>query len=123
MALPIALIKTSSATGLVKNSTAPAFMALTVIGTSACPVIKMIGMSIRSPAINDCSSRPLRPGKVTSNTRQLGTEARGKLRKPWAGFEDLRSPSSLNNQRFQCLSHRWIIIHDEHDRCRRKHRK
>src|SRR5271168_3862697 len=39
--------------------------------------MKIMGMSIRSPAISDCNSRPLRPGNVTSNTRQLGANARG----------------------------------------------
>ena len=34
--------------GFVRNSTAPAFIARTVIGMSPCPVMKMIGMSVRS---------------------------------------------------------------------------
>src|SRR5216683_3296772 len=35
--------------------------------------MKMIGMSVRSTATRFCRSRPLRPGRETSSTRQLGT--------------------------------------------------
>src|SRR5216684_3933845 len=46
---------------------------------SPCPVMKMIGKSGR-PAMRLCSSRPLRAGKPTSSTRQLGTDSRGQTR-------------------------------------------
>src|SRR5258707_13297529 len=39
--------------------------------------MNMIGMAVRSTATRFCSSRPLRPGRETSSTRQLGTSARG----------------------------------------------
>src|SRR2546427_2066050 len=42
--------------------------------------MKMIGTSVRSIATRFCSSRPLRPGRETSSTRQLGTSARGRAR-------------------------------------------
>src|SRR5438309_11177846 len=42
--------------------------------------MKMIGMSGRSTATRPCRSRPLRPGRETSSTRQLGTEIRGRAR-------------------------------------------
>src|ERR1051326_3007351 len=80
MACRIALNSTSSSKGLVKNSTAPAFIALTVMGTSPWPVIKMIGMSVLSEAISFCSSRPLSSGRETSSTRQLGASGRGRAR-------------------------------------------
>src|SRR5580704_8611515 len=76
----MAVNRTSSLNGFVKNSTAPAFMAWTVMGTSPYPVIKMIGMSVRSTATRFCNSRPLRPGRETSSTRQLGTRALGQER-------------------------------------------
>src|SRR5258705_9017182 len=38
---------------------------------SPCPVMKMIGMSRRSPSFF-CRSSPLSPGSETSSTRQLG---------------------------------------------------
>src|SRR5437879_333279 len=41
--------------------------------------MKMIGMSLR-PARRFCRSRPLRSGRETSSTRQLGTEKRGRDR-------------------------------------------
>src|SRR5580658_5756606 len=44
----------------------------------------MIGMSARSTATRFCRSRPLRPGRDTSRTRQLGTEGRGRVRNSWA---------------------------------------
>src|SRR6266446_4399706 len=42
--------------------------------------MKMIGMSARSTATRCCRSRPLRPGMLTSSTRQLGATARGRAR-------------------------------------------
>ena len=72
MAPRMASNSTSSLNGFVRNSTAPAFIACTVIGTSPWPVMKMIGMSVRSASCF-CSSRPLSPGSVTSSTRQHGT--------------------------------------------------
>src|SRR5262249_6690414 len=62
----------SSLNGFVRNSTAPAFIACTVIGTSPWPVMKMIGILVRSASCF-CNSRPLIPGSVTSSTRQHGT--------------------------------------------------
>jgi hypothetical protein len=47
---------------LVKNSTAPACIACTVIGISPWPVIKIIGMARSASASRCCSSSPLRPG-------------------------------------------------------------
>src|SRR5215831_8158909 len=79
MARPIAFSSTSSPNGLVKNSTAPAFIACTVVGTSPYPVMKMTGMSARS--MRRCwRSRPLRLGSVTSRTRQLGPWMRERSR-------------------------------------------
>jgi hypothetical protein len=42
----------SSLNGFVRNSTAPAFMACTVIGTSPWPVAKMTGVLIQSVAMS-----------------------------------------------------------------------
>src|SRR5271157_2178449 len=80
MAWSMALNSTSSSNGFVKNSTAPAFMAWTVIGTLPLPEIKMIGMSVRSTATRFCSARPLRSGRLTSSTKQLGARTRGQDR-------------------------------------------
>src|SRR5215471_11090924 len=80
----MALNSTSSRNGLSRNSTAPAFMAWTVMGTSLWPVIKMIGMSARSAVSRFCRSRPLMSGREMSSTRQLGTAARGWVRNSWA---------------------------------------
>src|SRR5436190_7152216 len=79
MAPPMASSSTSFVNGFVRNSTAPAFIACTVMGTSPWPVMKMIGMSVRSASCF-CSSSPLSPGSVTSSTRQQGTVGRGRDR-------------------------------------------
>src|SRR6266581_2713956 len=42
--------------------------------------MKMIGMSVRSTATRFCRSRPLRSGRPTSSTRQLGARACGRAR-------------------------------------------
>ena len=90
----MAPIRASSANGLVRNSAAPAFMARTVIGMSPYPVMKMIGMPSRSPAICACSSRPLRSGRLTSRMRQLGVWAGGRARKSCAEAKhSARQPS------------------------------
>ena len=62
--------------GLVRNSTAPAFMARTLIGMSPWPVMKMMGISMPASTIRFCRSSPLRPGSRTSSTRQPGTSER-----------------------------------------------
>src|SRR5262245_58562872 len=46
--------------------------------------MKMIGMSVRSPAMRFWRSRPLRSGSDTSSTRQLGALTRGRARNSWA---------------------------------------
>src|SRR5580692_6313676 len=70
MAFPMQLSRTSLRNGFVRNSRAPAFMARTVVGTSAQAVMKMVGISIRS-ATSCCRSRPLRSGSAMSSIRQL----------------------------------------------------
>src|SRR5262249_6904504 len=75
----MAFSSTSSPNGLVRNSTAPAFIACTVVGTSPYPVMKMIGISARS-MMRRWRSRPVRLGSVTSRTRQLGPSMRERSR-------------------------------------------
>src|SRR5262245_1216555 len=99
---------TPSLNGLVRNSTAPAFIARTVIGTSPYPVMKMIGISDRSASCC-CRSRPLSPGSVTSSTRQHGTAARGRARNSRAdanvsGCQPALSISSSSDSRTEMSS-------------------
>src|SRR6202047_3521621 len=84
MARWIDLKSTSLRNGFVKNSLAPAFTAFTAIGTLPWPVMKMIGMSIRSTATRLRSSSPLRSGSERARTRQLGVRTRGRERKAGA---------------------------------------
>ena len=63
---------TSRWTGFVRKSTAPAFMALTLIGISPWPVRKMIGKASSGPLNAVWSSRPLEPGMRTSSTTHPG---------------------------------------------------
>src|SRR5215211_4462760 len=94
MACRMALNNTSSLNGLVRNSTAPAFMARTVIGTSPYPVMKMMGMSVRA--------------------MKAGAELPG-------GRERLRLPAREADQQFQRFAHRDVVVDDEHDRHRMRH--
>src|SRR6267142_1486660 len=80
----IAAIKSASAYGLVKNSSAPALMARTDVGMSPWPVRKMIDVRAPEFASRCCRSRPLRPGSCTSKIRQLGTSAQRLARNAWA---------------------------------------
>jgi hypothetical protein len=50
----------------------PAFIACTASGTSACPVMMMIGMSTFISFSRRCSSSPSMPGIRTSLTMQPG---------------------------------------------------
>src|SRR5437870_1794409 len=62
--------------GLVKNSTAPAFIAWTDIGMSPWPVTKTIGIAMPALANSCCKSRPLKPGIRTSSTKHDGPSGR-----------------------------------------------
>src|ERR1700693_5062051 len=111
----MALNKASSANGLVRNSTAPAFIAWTVEGMSPWPVMKMIGISVRSLAIRFCKSRPLRPGRDKSRIRLLGTSARGRGtasngREGIEAFRALRPDVTLMDLRLQDLSGLDVMI-------------
>ena len=84
-------------------------MAWTVVRTSACPVMKIIGMSVRSTAMLFCRSRPFMPGRETSSTRQLGTWALGRARNPCAdanvsGCQPSRRISSSSDSRTEISS-------------------
>ena len=73
MAVRMALSRSSPFTGLVRKSTAPRFIACTLMGMSPWPVRKTIGGSWPL-AIRACwSSRPFSPGMATSSTRQPGS--------------------------------------------------
>ena len=77
----MALIRARSLNGFVKNSTAPAFMARTVIGTLPYPVMKMIGMVARLPS-RLCSSETVEARKADVEyqaSRSHGMFARQKL--------------------------------------------
>src|SRR5262245_34626846 len=64
-----------SRNGLVRKSTAPAFMACTDIGISPCPVMNTIGRLAPVRASWAWNSSPLTPGRRISSTRQPGASA------------------------------------------------
>ena len=68
--------------GLLRNSTAPAFIACTEIGMSPWPLMKMIGICQPARASSRCRSRPFSPGMRTSLTRHAGTSGRRSARIP-----------------------------------------
>src|SRR5258708_13159733 len=53
-------------------------MACTEVGTSPRPVMNTIGMSRFARANRSCTSSPLRSGRPTSSTRQLGVSSLGR---------------------------------------------
>src|SRR5262245_37033923 len=88
----------SSSNGLVKNSTAPAFMAVTVVGMSPCAVRKMIGIASPEPVSSRCTARPSMPGSWRSSTRQLGPSPRSRPRNSRAEAKlSERKPAALNS--------------------------
>src|SRR6201998_1677578 len=70
----------SSSTGLVRKSTAPSFIALTVDGMSPRPVRKITGIEV-FVEIDFCTSRPPNPGILRSRIRQAQEPWRGEARK------------------------------------------
>jgi len=84
--------KSWSRKGLVRNSTAPAFIALTDIGMSPWPVMNMTGISILALANSAWKSSPPVPGSRTSRIRQHGASGRFVARK--SGAE--ANPSTRN---------------------------
>ena len=76
MASCIALKRSCSSNGLVRNSIAPALIACTEAGILPWPVRNTMGVSNPASAIRFCRSSPLRPGSCRSNTTQLGGSIR-----------------------------------------------
>src|SRR5580704_3986386 len=91
---------------------APAFMALTVIGMSPWPVMKMIGTRISALANSVWKSRPLKPGSLTSSTRQHGTSA-SLLRRNSAAEANTSAcnPTDWNRRR---IAHGSVVVDDKH---------
>ena len=115
MAPRMASNSTSSLNGFVRNSTAPAFIACTLIGTSPWPVMKMIGISVRSASCC-CNSRPLSPGSVTSSTRQHGTVARRRDRNSDAEANVSGCQPAVLIEQLQRFAHGDVVINDEDNR-------
>src|ERR1700722_2088143 len=105
IACRIASNRSSSSNGLVRNSTAPAFIARTDVGTSAWPVMKITGIWISFLISSLWRSKPLSPGKATSKTRQAcrscGFESRKSLAetKVWTRHPAERSRLSIAPRR------------------------
>src|SRR6185369_5041352 len=71
--------------------------------------MKIMGMSLRSTATRFCSSRPFRPGREISSSRQLGRRARGRSRNSCAqanvsGCQPSLSIRSSNDSRTETSS-------------------
>src|SRR5215208_3684000 len=98
VACSMASSRSWSRKGLLRNSTAPAFMACTVIAISPCPVMKIIGISIFRSLNSRWRFRPLSPGSRTSRTKHLGKSGRSasKNSSPDANVSEVRptAPSS-----------------------------
>ena len=79
---------------------APAFIALTVIGMSPCPVMKMIGRCLLAAESSRWNSRPLCPGILISTTRQVGRSGSSPLLKKSEADENCRveRPTDRNSR-------------------------
>ncbi|MGY3120170.1 hypothetical protein ACVWXQ_004107 [Bradyrhizobium sp. S3.14.4] len=62
---------------MVRKSSAPALMACTVVGVSACPVRNMIGSVEPDATKRVCKSGPLSPGIHTSSRMHPGCASSG----------------------------------------------
>src|SRR6516165_10802945 len=104
-----------SRTGLVRKSIAPAFMALTDIGTSPCPVIKMIGILMPKRLSSACRSKPLNRGSLMSKTRQARDGRERMLQQLGCGCERLDAQPDGTKQAAQPAEHERIIVDNEYD--------
>src|SRR5438046_2820097 len=121
MACRMALNKTSSPNGFVKNSTAPPFIAWTVIGTSPWPVMKMMGISGRSAETRFRRDALLYVEAIKAWKPDVEHEAArrqdARTREEFlCGLKGLRLPPGVTNQELQRLTHRDVVVHDEHCR-------
>ncbi len=73
----IASSNASRPTGFSRKSTAPAFIARTLVDTSAWPVRKMTGIATPCRCSAACRSRPDGPGRRTSSSTQPGRSGSG----------------------------------------------
>jgi|SRR5215469_7642832 len=99
----MAFSNTSSPNGLVTKSTAPAFIASTVVGTSPYPVMKMIGTSARS-MMRFWRSSPFRLGAELVRPLTAAPDPDG-----WALVERLLEDLSRLPERI------WLVIDDLHE--------
>ena len=82
--------------------------------------MKMIGISVRSASCC-CSSRPLRPGSVTSSTRQHGTVGARAGQELPCRREGFGSPARVLDQQLQRFAHRDVVVDDEDNGCGIRH--
>ena len=101
-----------SRNGLIRKSTAPAFIALTDIGTSPCPVMKMIGISIFGLGELGLKIEPaaLRQPDVEHKTaRHIGQLGLQQLR---SRPEQLDAQTHRAQQAAQRFAQRRIVVDD-----------
>ena len=78
----------------------------------------MIGTRISASASSSCTSRPLRPGRLTSRTRQPGASFRHLSRISRARGEGLDPQARGTDQRLHRFAHRDVVVDDVHNsRC------
>jgi hypothetical protein len=99
------------AESLVKNSTAPAFIARTLIGISPCPVRKMIGVSMPDFASSVCIKHAGTSGRWPwANSvadPNVCTVKPAELRKSATESRTNRSSSMTNTMRFR-IAHAFV---------------
>ena len=117
----MAVNSTSSLNGFVKNSTAPAFMAWTVMGTSPWPVMKMIGISVRSAATRSLQVKAIEARKRNVKYEAVRNKNSWMVEEFLRGRECLRLPAFTADQQFQRFAHGDVIVDNEDDWCDLQH--
>ena len=110
----------SRSTGLVRKSTAPAFIARTLEATSACPVRKTTGSATPWRRSASCRSRPEGPGIRTSSSRQPGRSGRRMQQEVARRGVAARLEAGRAEQPQQGGAQRVVVV-DDVDQWRRAH--
>ena len=96
------------------KSTLPPFMARTLLGTSAWPLMKTMGLGAPGGAsVRSC--RPFSPGICSrSTTRHDGQVKRRALEEPFGRGKTFDVETRGSQQAGQGSPHGWVVVDDEH---------
>ena len=99
----------------MRNSTAPAFMARTLIGMSPWPVMKMTGRAMPAFTSSSWNASPLLPGSRTSSTRQPGASGRSAPQEFLRRGEGAHLEPDRADEVLERAAHRVVVVDHEYD--------